>query len=139
MSLVTYKANGIKAVKNHVLVKGMDFSERITNGGIIVPTDDGKSAGIRPRWGEVIAVGPEQEDVSVGEYVLVEHGRWTRGMNIVVADEEIVLRRIDVNDVLLVSKTKQTDETWSTAVVGESDLHRIEGSMHNHAGGGLLD
>ena len=75
MSLLTYKASGIKAVKDHVLVKGMEFSERISRGGIIMPSDDGQSEGIRPRWAEVIAVGPDQKEIKVGEYVLVEHGR----------------------------------------------------------------
>lgn len=139
MSLLTYETNGIQAIKDHVLVKGMEFNERITNGGIIVPSNDGKSEGIKPRWGEVIAVGPEQKDIAVGEWVLVEHGRWTRGMKMVVGDENIVLRRVDVNDIILVSDVPQTDETWSTAITGKSDLHRIEGSVHNHDGGSSLD
>jgi len=139
MSLVTYETDGIQAVKDHVLVKGMDFSDRMTNGGIIVPTDDGKSAGIRPRWAEVVAVGPKQKDIAVGEWVLVGHGRWTRGMKMMVGTEEITLRRVDPADIFLVSEKEYNDETWSTAVAGESDRHRIEGSMHNHAGGGLLD
>jgi len=130
MSSLTYKANGIEAIKDHVLVKGMEFHERITNGGIIVPGNDGKSEGIKPRWGEVVAIGPEQTDIEVGEWVLVEHGRWTRGMKLVIADEELVLRRVDVNDIILVSDEPQSDETWSTAITGKSDLHRIEGSLH---------
>jgi co-chaperonin GroES (HSP10) len=139
MSLLTYKASGIKAVKDHVLVKGMEFSERISKGGLILPADDGKSEGIRPRWAEVIAVGPDQKEIKVGEFVLVEHGRWTRGMKIVVDGNEIEIRRVDVNDILLASDEMQQDETWSTAVSGEDKTHRIEGSMHNHAGGGLTD
>jgi len=139
MSLVTHKADSIQAVKDHVLVKGMEFNETISRGGIIMPLDDGKSEGIKPRWAEVISVGPKQKDISVGEWVLVDHGRWTRGIKVVVGDEEIVLRRIDVNDVLLVSDVKQLDETRSVAVTGKSDRHRIEGSLHNHDGGSSLD
>jgi len=139
MSLLTYEASGIQAINDHVLVKGMEFNETISKGGIIMPLDDGKSEGIKPRWGEVVAVGPTQHDIAVGEWVLVGHGRWTRGMNMLIGEEEIVLRRIDVSDVLLVSDVKQTDETRSVAVTGNSDLHRIEGSMHNHDGGSSLD
>jgi len=139
MSLLTYKATGILAVKDHVLIKGMEFTETITRGGIIMPSEDGKSEGIKPRWGEVVAVGPDQNDIDVGEWVLVDHGRWTRGMKMVIADEEILLRRVDVNDILLVSTVPQTDETRSVALTGKSDRHRIEGSIHNHDGGSSLD
>jgi co-chaperonin GroES (HSP10) len=137
MSLITYKTDGLKAVKNHVLVKGMEFAERITNGGIIVPTDDGKSSGIKPRWGEVVAVGPLQKDIKVGEWVLVGHGRWTRGMTINVAGEEMNLRRVDPDDILLIADEYHDNETWSSAVSGDDNSHRIEGSVHNHDGGGL--
>jgi co-chaperonin GroES (HSP10) len=81
----------------------MEFSERFTSGGILIPSDDMKAEGVRPRWAQVFAVGPEQEDVAVGEYVLVKHGRWTRGVTIDVDGEEMVLRMIDNNDILLVS------------------------------------
>lgn len=134
MSLVSHKANEIKAVKNHILIKGMEFSERITQAGLIIPTDNGKSEGIRPRWAEVVAVGPDQTDVAVGEWILIEHGRWTRGLKMLVDGEELVLRRVDPDSILLVSDKQHKDETWSTALSAQSDRHRIEGSMHRHDG-----
>lgn len=137
MSLQIFKANGIKAIKDHVLVKGMVFTERLSIGGILIPGDDGRSSGIRPRWAEVIAVGPQQTDIQVGEFVLVTHGRWTREMTIDVKGEEIDLRRVDYNDIICASDVPMTDQTWSTAVAPVDNNHRIEGSMHNHEGGGL--
>ena len=71
------------AIKDHVIVADMDFGERVTKGGIIKLEDDGKDEGIRPRWGRVYSVGPEQKDVKIGEWVLVKHGRWTRGVDII--------------------------------------------------------
>ncbi len=140
MSLITYKATGLKAVKDHVLVKGMEFNERITTGGIIVPSDDGNSAGIRPRWAEVIAVGPKQKDIKVGEFVLVAHGRWTRGLKMVVDGKDIDLRRVDANDIMLISEEPMDDETWSSAVMPDNNINRIEGSMHNSdTGCGIRD
>ena len=137
MSLLTYKANGIKAVKDHVLVKGMVIGERITSGGVILPSDDAKSSGIKPRWAEVVAVGPKQHDIKVGEFVLVDHGRWTRGMSMEIAGVEFELRRVDPNDILLIDDENHDNDTWSSAVMPDNNAHRIEGSMHNSNGGGL--
>lgn len=108
----------LKALHDHIIVKDMNFSERLTENGIIIPHDDGKSAGIRPRWGKVMVVGDEQKDVKAGQYVLVSHGRWTRGITVVLddCDEETDIRRIDPNDILLVSDEPQYDETLSNAL-----------------------
>ena len=74
---------GITAIKDHVIVSDMNFGERVSKGGIIKLEADGKVEGIHPRWGQVYSVGPLQKDVKVGEWVLVKHGRWTRGVDIV--------------------------------------------------------
>lgn len=93
----------VKAIKDHIIVADMGFGEQVTKNGIIRLEDDGKDEGIKPRWGRVYSVGPEQIDVKVGEWVLVKHGRWTRGMDLIKNDEKITLRRIDHNDILIVS------------------------------------
>ena len=49
----------IQPTKNNVLVKDMEFGERQTLGGIIIIDDDKKGQGIRPRWAEVVAIGPK--------------------------------------------------------------------------------
>lgn len=46
-------------------------------GRIIVKNDDGKAHGVRPRWARVYAVGDDITEISPGEWILVEHGRWT--------------------------------------------------------------
>lgn len=99
----------LRPIKNTIIVSEMNFDERITASGLIIPSDDKKSSGIRPRWGKVWAVGPEQKDVKVGQYVLVAHGRWTRGVKF---NGEIV-RKIDNKDILLVSDEPQLDETFN--------------------------
>ena len=73
----------IRPLKNSVIVTEMSFEGRQLASGIVLLGDDGKTDGIRPRWAQVYAVGPEQHDVSVGQWVLVEHGRWSRGLKIV--------------------------------------------------------
>ncbi|RLA20433.1 MAG: hypothetical protein DRQ62_10540 [Gammaproteobacteria bacterium] len=98
----------IRALSDHVLVTGMNFRERISRGGLVLLSDDKKSEGIRPRWGKVIAIGPDQHDITVGQFIMVAHGRWTRGVEI---NGEAV-RRVDNNDILLVSDKERDDETF---------------------------
>ena len=110
--------NQIKAVKDHILVHEMVFDERISTGGIVLLNDNGKGNGIRPRWGKVYAIGHKQQDVRVGQWVLVAHGRWTRGMDIEDETGKTTIRKIDPKDILLVSDEAEcpTLEGVSTAV-----------------------
>jgi hypothetical protein len=109
------KIQNIRALNEHVLVKDMNFKERKLSSGIYLLNDDGRGAGIRPRWAQVYATGPEQKDVQVGEWILVAHGRWTRGVKVEDNNGEVVLRRIDHNDILLVSDSEPADDSLSSA------------------------
>ena len=111
-----YRFEKLRALRDWVLVTDMEFSERITSNGIILPNDNGKGTGIRPRWGLVYATGPEQKDVSVGQWICVAHGRWTRGVEIEDGSGTKTLRRIDPKDILLVSDEQPSDDTMSTAL-----------------------
>jgi hypothetical protein len=108
----------LKVLQNNVLVSDMVFDERISTGGIVLLNDNGKGNGIRPRWGRVYAVGPEQKDVNVGDWVLVAHGRWTRGLDLEDESGQLTIRKIDPKDILLVSDDEEcpTVEGISSAV-----------------------
>jgi hypothetical protein len=108
----------LKALQNTVLVSDMVFDERISTGGIVLLNDNGKGNGIRPRWGRVYAVGPDQKDVVVGDWVLVAHGRWTRGLDLEDETGQLTIRKIDPKDILLVSDDEEcpTVEGISSAV-----------------------
>ena len=95
--------NDIVPLKKRVLVSNMKFGEVKTKGGIIMPDDDGSEHGIHPRWAKVYAVGSQQEDVKVGEWVMVAHGRWSRALKVKKDGTELEVRMIDENDILLVS------------------------------------
>lgn len=119
MSFEPIKIKSIMPVGATVLVADMNFKERFTTGGIVLPGDDGKASGIRPRWAQVYAVGPDQEDVKPGEWICVAHGRWTRGIKIDDGDSVKVIRKIDHNDILIVSDEPPTgDDTLSSAISG---------------------
>ena len=93
----------ITPLKKRVLVSDMHFGETRSKGGIILVDDDGSEGGIHPRWAEVYAIGNKQEDVKVGQWILVSHGRWSRALKVKKDNVELEVRMIDENDILLVS------------------------------------
>ncbi len=103
----------LKPLHDNVLVTDMSFEEQTTASGIVIQSDNGKSHGVKPRWCRVWAIGPEQHDVQVGEWIYVEHGRWTRGVKVEEDGVEIVIRRVDIKAILL-----QTDERPSDVYLG---------------------
>lgn len=70
-----------QALKGKVLVTDLERGSRIVN-GIILPDDNGKSTGIRPRWGRVYSVGDGITEIKEGQWILIENGRWTRMLKI---------------------------------------------------------
>ena len=95
----------------------MNFSGRQLSSGIQLLNDDMRTAGIRPRWAQVYAIGPQQQDIRVGQWVLVAHGRWTRGVDIEDSTGQVTIRRIDPGDVLLIADAKPADDTISDAIL----------------------
>lgn len=111
------KIGALRPLRDTVLVSDMNFEFRVTTAGIILPSDDGKDSGIRPRWGKVYAIGPDQKDVNVGQWILVDHGRWTRGIDIVNdLEEKITVRKVDNKDILMVSDIQINDDTMGNKV-----------------------
>ena len=105
------RIKSFRALQDYVIVTDMNFKEKLSHGGIIIPNTDGKLEGVHPRWGRVYSVGSRQLDIRAGQYVLVKHGRWTRGTLIEDQEGEKTIRRIDPSDILLVSDEPQQDET----------------------------
>ena len=110
------KVKGLRPLNDSVIVTDMNFEEQKTASGIIIRSDDGKTHGIKPRWAKVYAIGPEQKDIKIGEWILVEHGRWTRGIEVEDETGKHTLRRVDPNDILLQSDQPMQDETFSDAI-----------------------
>ena len=95
----------VQPLKDGVLVTDMEYGEQKTGRGIIILHDDGKDAGIRPRWCTVYSVGSEVDYVKKGERILVAHARWTRGVKIKAGTpEEKVIRMVDTDEILLVQE-----------------------------------
>ena len=110
------KRHQLQPIKDAVIVSDMEFDERISTGGIVLLNDNGKSTGIRPRWGRVYAVGPQQTGLRVGEWVCVEHGRWTRGIEVEDEAGQHTLRRVDPKDIMMTADERPDDMTFSSAI-----------------------
>ena len=102
----------VRPLRNKILVKKIDQGDRVSKGGIILRSadkvEDG-GAGIRPRWAEVYAVGSDIDWLQPGEFVLMEHGRWTKGVQIEDDGQEFDLRVADPEGILGKSEDRPDD------------------------------
>ena len=115
----------ITPLKKRVLVSDMHFGETKTKGGIILTDDDGSESGIHPRWGKVYAIGDQQEDVTVGQWVLVSHGRWSRGFKVKKEGVELEVRMIDENDILLISDEEPEQNRTKAGYVNTGGMRQM--------------
>jgi hypothetical protein len=109
----------IRAIQDDVIVSNMEFGEIKTTSGIVLRSDDGQLHGIKPRWGRVYRVGPNQKEIREGQWILIEHGRWTRKVKIHDGETELEIQKVDKEAILAVS-----DEAPSEAdiFVGSSGI-----------------
>ena len=117
--------NDIKPLKKRVLVSDMQFGATKSKGGIILLDDDGTEAGIHPRWAKVYAVGDQQEDVKVGEWIMVAHGRWSRGFKVKKEGVDLEVRMIDENDILLVSDDEPDQNRMQAGYVNTGGMRQM--------------
>lgn len=86
----------------------VSFDEHTTDSGIVISVNDNaKSTGIRPRWTKVWMVGKGVTDVKPGDWVLVEHGRWSFKSEIVnELGKKIEFMRIDPDALMAISEDR---------------------------------
>ena len=121
----------ITPLKKRVLVSKMHFGEIKTAGGIILIDDDGSQAGIHPRWAEVYAIGNKQEDVTVGQWVLIAHGRWSRALKVKKEGVELDVRMIDESDILLVSDEEPEENKKQAGYVNTGGHQQMKSPSGN--------
>jgi len=101
----------ITALPTKILATELEKGESKSSGGIVLLDDDGKVEGVRARWMQVYSKGNEVTDeIQEGDWIYVEHGRWTRGMEIHDGEKKLELWGIDPDSILLVSDEKPTIE-----------------------------
>ena len=120
-----------RAIGKRVLVTDVEFGEQVTESGLIIAGDDGKERGIYPRWGKVYSKGPKNiDDYKVGEWILIEHGRWSRSMQVEFDDAVHELRMIETESVLAYSNEKPSD-TYIGKEYGNGDS--VDTNFHTDA------
>ena len=103
----------LRAISDNILCTDADFGDYVSDSGIVVKSNMGEGSGITPRWFKIFECGPEvHTDISsrVGWWILVEHGRWTEGMEL--ADDRLEggkakVWKVDPEACLALAETKE--------------------------------
>ena len=102
----------INPLRENVIGRMLDpiGKERSTKAGLVLTERNFGEETIRNRWFEVTHVGPDQEHIKPGDYVLIPHGRWSRGIDLEGSlREEDKLFLLD-NDAMLMTSDILPDE-----------------------------
>lgn len=96
----------INPLKKGIIGYNIEEGMKKTAGGIILHDDTTKEIGIRPRWMRVYKVGKDIKDLKPGQYILVDHGRWTRGFEIMIDGNKETARWVQYSFVMAVQDEK---------------------------------
>ena len=108
MASLTSVKGPIRPLRGRILVRNIQKGMQKTAGGLVLPDDNMTERGIRPRWAKIYAVGSDIDYVSVGQWVLMEHGRWSEGFDLEENGEIFDLRQADGESILMVSDEEPT-------------------------------
>lgn len=116
----------IVPLPNRVLAELMGLEARVTSGGIIIQSENGKDRGIRPRWAKIRLVGEGIDWCTPGQYVLVAHGRWSRQFECEHEGEKLKLVHLDNNECLIVTDELPDDDYVGVGIDTKPDGARAE-------------
>ena len=128
-SIIYNKVYGdVNPLPNDILVVEMNGGDKVTTGGIIVLDDNGKRRGIHPRWARVYKVGKNIDYIKPDEYILIDHGHWTYGVDIIFTKDNKEVRhylhKVDPKGVLL---ARETPPVETDVMIGyEDDINKID-------------
>ena len=107
----------VRALPKKILAEMIDKlgQEKKTAGGIIIQDDDANETSIRPRWFKVHSVGDGIDWIEEGQYVMVDHGRWSQGLKVT---DELKLHLLDNKDCLAVTdKDPMNDDSIQIGLI----------------------
>ena len=120
----------VRPIHSDVLVSDMYFGETKTAGGIIIQSDDAKAHGVKPRWAKVYAKGPENKDpYNVGDWILIDHGRWTRKIKVDDGEKVIEIQKVEVDSILAWQNEAPTDLAYFGQEYGDGATASFDPSL----------
>lgn len=97
-----FSVDNLTPLPGKILVDEIDTGERVHN-GVIRLSDNMKESGIRPRWCRVFKVAQDIDFVQPGQWILVDHGRWSRGIPVTIEGIRKNIRVVENHSISLVS------------------------------------
>lgn len=97
------KADAFRPLKENVFVTDLDSGPHQTAGGIIIPDDNFSERGVHPRWARVWALGPDVKGIEVGEWLFIEHARWTNSIDLELPAGVVRIWKVDWPDAVLLA------------------------------------
>lgn len=117
----------VKPLKERILAELLGLEQRVTSGGIIIQSENGKDRGVRPRWAKVHYVGDGIDWVVPGQYILVAHGRWSRQFEVESeTGETLKLVHLDNKECLIVADELPGDDYVGVGIDTKPDGARAE-------------
>jgi co-chaperonin GroES (HSP10) len=113
----------LRPLRDKIFVSNMNFGESKTKSGIVLTADDGKSSGLHPRWGKVLFVGDEQKDIKPGQWILIQHGRWTRYIEYETDNGEIIKIHMVDNEGILGYQDDEPEEDGVRMSIGAMNFN----------------
>lgn len=101
------KTSTFTPLRDNIFCTDLEGRIQKTKGGIIIPDDNMKAHGIKARWCRVWRIGPEVKSVKPGQWVFVEHGRWTNRIELQFPEGQVDTWKIDPAAILLVSDDEE--------------------------------
>ena len=99
----------LRALHDKILCSEIEKGQQTLASGIVLLDDDSRDEGIRPRWMQVYAIGPDvSSEIEVGKWILVEHGRWSHGHLVRENDVEFTLWQAEEASILLTADERPT-------------------------------
>lgn len=98
----------VRPLRNNIFAV-IEMGERQV-GGIIIRDDNGRDHGIRPRWAKVWMVSQDIDWLKPGQWILVEHGRWTITMELdQTSGNKFKFQKIDPKGIMCVMDEQPND------------------------------
>jgi hypothetical protein len=108
--------DGIICKKDTLYIEMLAVGENITKAGIVIPTEKMDAFGhfVKPRWAKVIFKADNLTDFEVGDWVLIQHGKWSSSIKALINGVEKTIwyvsdKSVKEQSIIAVSKKMPTE------------------------------